>query len=796
MTRDLPHLSLPAWDEPLRRRLSGGGKYVPRDHKQHGDRLVTEAEQLGRTFEVRQAEAPEGIQPRLIFKLQLHKNGQLDDDTVAQMGLRVTAREPNKAIVVFPDDDTLHEFRRRLAAYAEHQQYKALSAIEAISAIAPADRIGPRLAGNPLAVDGLGTLDLELWHTGFDGCRQQIDQIKGLVEARRGRATDEYVGHSLCLMRVHVDRATLDELAHLDFVREIDRRPEPSFDMLEILRLSVADVEPPAPADLSELPGVVVLDSGVATGHPLLAGCVGDAQDFTAEGSPADDTGHGTAVAGIAAFGDISECIERRRFEPTAAVFSGRVLDSRNLYDEDKLVETQLLQAIDYFTENYPNARVFNLSIGASAPGPADRHQYRLAAALDEIAYDYREREIVFVVPSGNFWPDHAAAEQIMADYPGYLMRLDDARLVDPATAAIPLTVGGLSFGGGKDFRRWAETGIERPIAGEELHPSPFTRIGPGVQGAVKPDLVDLAGDLSFERGRLPEYTAYVGVPTLHYAFSPPEGRLFTTVAGTSFAAPRVANAAARLMHEFPGISSNLVRALFAASAVVPPNRPRELTDLSLESVRRIYGYGITDFEHASRSATNDVLLLYEGTIPLDEFQLFLVPPIPPEYLETTGSRDLSVTLAFDPPTRHTRADSYLGATMQFALYRNVAADDVADGLRAWARSELHDDAEPPEIGTDSGAPFKIALEPGVNTLKKGCLQKASRAISRPSTWRYDGGELVLAVICRRKWAPREIEDQRYAVVVSLSHSDEDLALYARIREHVREYQRVRLGLE
>src|SRR5262249_28816020 len=180
--------------------------------------------------------------------------------------------------------------------------------------------------------------------------------------------------------------------------------------------------------------------------------------------------------------------------------------------------------------------------------------QFRLAAAIDELAYRYRDREIIFFVSAGNYFPQDLNAEDIRRQYPTYLLDAG-ARVINPATAALAVTVGGGSYGAGRPPNR-GERDTDSLVAGERGWPSPFTRTGWGIGGSVKPDFVDFAGDLRFERGRIPNVAAHAGVPSTAKDFAPPNGRLFRTVAGTSFAAPRVANLVAQLFRDFPDASS------------------------------------------------------------------------------------------------------------------------------------------------------------------------------------------------------------------------------------------------
>ena len=49
---------------------------------------------------------------------------------------------------------------------------------------------------------------------------------------------------------------------------------------------------------------------------------------------------------------------------------------------------------------------------------------------------------------------------------------------------------------------------------------------------------------------------------------------------------------------------------------------------------------------------------------------------IPDEFVYTTGKRQVSITLAFDPPVRHTNLE-YLGIGLEFHLFRGVSEDRI-----------------------------------------------------------------------------------------------------------------------
>ena len=801
MARDLEHLTLPRQRGPLARRKHGRGRPPARDSRaEHGRKLEAELESLDTSLSSLRREPPAGIEPKLVFTIRLHSDGRFDDDEIRAMGLRLIARESNKVLVVFPDRETLDELRRRIRTYSAHDNahYANIGGIEAIEALKPADRIGARLKHEPLAQGEADLLDVSLWHSGdTEECRRWLDELTELADRTNHRVTDTWIGGDICLLRLEVNQNLIDTLLQVDFVRSVDRRAKPFYEFRRIIHISHSDIDiGNDDVPLGELTGIVVVDSGVMTGHPVLAPAIGDAQSFVTDDDRSEDVdeirgGHGTAVAGVAAYGDIGACIESRRFVPKAAIFSGRILTNSLEYDPERLLEHQLEELVSYFIENYPNVRIVNLSIGNLNNVFNGGLQSNFAAAIDELAYRFRERQLLFVIATGNY--SDPSGEAALSGYPGYLQR-DEARVIEPATSALSLTVGGVAYGPGTDLHDQRRDGVERLVAQNRGWPSPFTRVGPGVDDAVKPEVVDFAGDIRVERGRVIHFPSqHAGLPSASKYFAPPDGRLFRTVAGTSFSAPSIANLAARLFRDFPGASSNVIRALIAASAQIPDDRPLELSKPDHDAdVLRVYGYGIPDYERARFSSENEVLLLAEGDIKLDEFQLFALPSLPPEFLEIQGNRKIAVTLAFDPPTRQMRADSYLGVRMYTHLFRNASAGELVNRLKAMTPAELAAIGDADTSLSDLASAKRVDLKPGVTVRRKGTLQRGVASI-HSSNWQYDGRDLVLAVVCQRMWAPVEVERQRFAVIVSVTHSDENVRLHAHIRQRAQLWQQVRI---
>jgi hypothetical protein len=806
MTRDREHFQLTSWQAPRPHRRRNYPPPVKRaSPHEHAAHLDQQAAVIAEALELRQQQAPLGIDPKLVFKLRLAAHGQLDEKTLHTLGLHLLGIDGTHALVVFPDEVSLTELRDRLREYAaspaDHPKYAYLGIIEDISSLTPEDRVGARLRVRPLVDDEVAYLDVALWSSNKAEFDRRVNELRGLLEREsRGLAiTDQWLGDDLALLRVRLDGEALGILLQVDYVKEIERRPQPAFEMLEIRQLNLDNLEPPS-TDIALLPGILVVDSGLMQGHPLLRDVVGEARVFPdgaatlGGGSEDADTttpGHGTAVAGIAVYNDVGLCINRRQFVPSATVFSARVTDEHNHYFETELLEHQLADAVAYFLDAYPAIRVINISLGnADAVDETRKYQWPFAAAIDKIAYQHRNRKpsFLFVVSTGNYYPHQLTAESVMQQYPNYLLD-PKARVVDPAMAALALTVGGLSYGQGRDQR--SEDRITRVIPEDAEQPSPFTRAGWGWDGAIKPEVVDFAGAFRIEDKRIWNFSQYAGIPSLAKNFTPPDGQLFQTVAGTSFAAPRVANIAARLFNDFPGASANLIRALIVNSARLPDQRPLALKNLAAhdEKILKLYGYGQPDYARARWSAHNDVVLLAEDMLPLDSFQLYQIPALPDDFFAMPGRGFVSVTLAFDPDTRQTRADNYLGTTMDFTLYRNVDPAVLAD----WLGQLTPDERE--ALGDEAGASFgkrRIQMTPGVIRRRKATVQRAVWEISRrPKD--YDDQDLTLVVTAHGTWARAHPESQPFALVVSLLHDSLFVDLYAHIRQHAQVLQRARV---
>jgi hypothetical protein len=580
-----------------------------------------------------------------------------------------------------------------------------------------------------------------------------------------GTLTDQYIGISFTALRIVGTGVTFRWLLTLPTVRVIDRPPEVDAEVEQLLETSLewlGNVGEPAPNS----PSIAILDSGINEAHPVLINLVSEKAGFPPTLGVNDLRGHGTKVSGIAAYGDVRNCIETQNFTPQVRLYSGKVVNDAGNFDDEKLVSSQMDAVIRHFHSK--GCRIFNLSLGNRNARYSGGKVGTWTAILDELA---RELNILIVVASGNYQhePPNGRADDHLIAYPGYLLEVQ-SRLLEPSVAANVLAVGAVAHTAAVPNMGSGTVGL-RPIA-KVGEPAPFTRCGPGIQNAIKPELCDEAGNILFD-GVMQRTSRYseCEVFTTHSRYIE---RLFTTGIGTSYAAPLVAHKAALILQTFPEASANLLRALLVNSARVPESAIRRLQNHGEGAVRNLCGYGIPNTTLAATSDTNRVVLYADDSIGMDRFFVYEVP-VPRDFSETRGARTIRVTLAFDPPTRQTRVD-YLGVKMSFRLVRGKSLGEVIDHFKKRIKDV---EGDPPELE----GRYNCGFDTGPRIRECGTLQSATFAMSRNPAVVY-GETYYLVVRCERKWTTDDFLRQRFALVVELSH-EVDIQLYARVRDRV-----------
>ncbi len=625
----------------------------------------------------------DGFDDRRLIKIQL-REGAAVPDLNAIPGVELVSQEGKSVVLAFADRAGLVEFESRLASLARDgkaTRVDLLYALQSFDHWTPDDRTGPALKQYGFPVSDTFILDVELWP------QERADRRDAMLSAflagmrEQGiERLDDLKQPSLVMARVRCNRAQAEDLLlrHSD-VRTVDLPPRTGV-AVEVLITDI-NLLPSPPSPPEDASRIAVLDSGLTTGHPLLASAVGDAQGYLAPHRNAHDAAprwHGTLVGGLALYGDVADCLQQGQFVPQLRLFSGKVFEDDD-QDQTEFVEKAVEDATRDLHAQY-GCRVFNLSYGDLNKVYDGRHVRGLAYTLDRLT---RELGVLFVVPTGNVQIRDMPADP-RRGYPDYLFD-ESARLLDPAPALNVLTVGGLTHHTAtRDTQRHPNNIEDLPIA-QEAQPFPLTRRGPSVNGAIKPDVVEHAGNVAVARvgGR----TSHRGLGLVSTCGDFANGRPFAEDIGTSYAAPQVAHRAARLLGEVPNASSNLLRALLGAHA----RWPQACMDLlngdntadGKDRMLQLIGYGRIDEDALYKSVDQTVTLLAEDRIENNKCHFYELPI--PESFWSRGRRvrEITVALAYSPDIRTTRLD-YRMSKLWFTL---VTATNLNEVERAFQRN-------------------------------------------------------------------------------------------------------------
>ena len=774
--------------EGPRHKSKGNGGRPPRNNVEHGASLGQKVDIVIKSFEETAESQPPEFNPAFIFKIKVG-SGFIGDDDWRRSNLTVLSEESDGAVVLFSPDQ-LAEFRNRIGIYSEPivdgkknpRQAWIASLTEEIELWGRENRIGRKLRGTQIDPYTEYYLDVELWVYGSEEENQQrIASLEQFIGKYGGMVTDKYPGNNLFLARVRVSGGILDQLLEIGEIREIDLPPEPAMEMPEYYHSRIDDFQTPITSPAPGSPSICIIDSGMATGHPILSNAVGDAKAFPVGlGSEIDQNGHGTMVSGLALYGDVAACIRGLSFNPQIFLYSARVTNAQNRFDDESLIINQMEQAIKYFHDTF-GCRVFNISLADPDLVYANGKPSPWASALDNLAQSF---DVVIVVSTGNIPMlsyQNEDAETIRARYPGYL--LDDmARIFEPSTAVNVLTVGSLCQSNSSYHAGRQPGDLIEPV-GEINMPSPFTRCGPGVNKAVKPDVVEYGGNSAWYGSQRRFYQNDPGLDIVS-TNRDYQNRLFASMSGTSFSAPRVAHLAAQILQKYPDISANLVRAIIANSAGIPSIALDQFGNE--DDRRRLYGYGLPNLNKALFSTDNRVMLMADDEIANDGIHIYEIP-IPDIFRSTRGERVITICLAYDPPVRHTRKD-YVGVNLEFRLLRGRTTKEIFE----WYSNQRANGVDP------IPSRYVCNLHPSLQNRGGGTLHKAEFRIKQNGALEnYSGEHFHLLIQSKKGWLDNNLYPvQRYAATVSLEHLGVQLDIYnflqTQIRQDIRPRARAR----
>lgn len=805
MMEKYQHLKLPVFKGNIERKKRAGGDRFSllnkRNNYDFSRQSLEKSNQLSQKLSALKTQFPQ-INPKLIFELNINQNlfASAFETTLASMDIHVLSVAENKTgyWVVFSDDENLTKFKQKLATYGKEYgpKYKFFRAVESFSDIPADKKIGENIKHHPLA-ETAEFVDIELWKMADPLKNEQfIQELKASYrDLTQFRLTDQLITKSFVLLRVKLTKKVLDNIIQLKEIARIDRPASIQFNPFEKMSPDIQKMQFSAPDDNAT--GILIIDSGIISNHPMLEKCVGGEENFqTGETETQDTIGHGTAVAGCAVYGDITGSLENKAFTPSNWLFSAKVMYAEKsfdgepihaIYDPEKLLEHQFKDAVEGFLSHPEyHIKVVNISLGNSNE-IWHKHYHRqlpLAALIDELAFTFPY--VVFIVSTGNQSPlsVYDSIAEIVDNYPHYLIENNRFKVINPATAALALTVGSIASEERIEHERYGAEDIKTAIA-KAHQPSPFTLTGLGINGMIKPELVEYGGNmvLSEKLGRIAEDRGGK-LALLNNQVNNPIIRFDV---GSSFSAPKLAHIAGLVANQFPNKSANFIKNMLLMGADYPfspdknfyNSKDKKKADQTHLSV---CGYGLSQYDRAIHSFDNRAVLWDEGTIALNQIKVYSLQ-LPELFFTEAGRKKIIITLTFTPETRASRGDSYLGNRMEFHLFYSVNPQILIEKYGV-INNHANEISVPDDLRK-----FEIGL-PGGNTRKAGCHQKAWKVYQREPTQRPES-PLSLVLLNVNKWISNSQQEQDFCISVVFEH-EKEIELYDALRTNIQTRTRVR----
>jgi hypothetical protein len=409
----------------------------------------------------------------------------------------------------------------------------------------------------------------------------------------------------------------------------------------------------------TDVPTVCLFDTGVNRGHVLIEPALRAADTSTVreEWNATDEPdGHGTGMAGLALFGDLTDMLrDERDIVLEHRLESVKVLPPEGFPPNEPASYGPITQAAAAIGELMAPERKRVFCMAVTNDNVSGSRSTTWSAAIDQAASGTMEGDEpdaprrLFVISAGNAPPEIDRSR---------ILDADDYPVEDPAQAWNAITVGGYTDKiqiVEADHRDWTPFAAAGDI-------SPFTRSSaswPSGKAPFKPEIVMEAGNRAVTPSGREVYT----IESLGLLTTGPDVDQSPLVpfSATSAATAQAARLAARLFARFPDLWPEAIRALIIHSAEwTQPMRDALDAAPNKRAARlllRRFGYGVPSFERAATSASNHLALIAQNTITPFKSQggrkftdcHFYRLPWPREVMEELGERDvrLKITLSY-----------------------------------------------------------------------------------------------------------------------------------------------------
>lgn len=451
---------------------------------------------------------------------------------------------------------------------------------------------------------------------------------------------------------------------------------------------------------------ITLLDRGVSRAHPLLAPAL-DADDRHAA-DPAwgldDQCGHGTQLAGLALFGDLSAALQTALpVKVPHRIESAKIIPDVGA-NPHHLLGAMTRRGVNAAESQGVRRRTFTLASTTDEDTPHDGAPTSWSSEMDQltagVSGEVRDRRLM-LISAGN-------TNQNLFTGGNYLTVCDDPQheLESPAHSWNAICVGAYTE---KVLLPQGEAGAPVAPLGD-LSPSSRTASWSS-HWPIKPDVV-LEGGNWVANGAPP--------PMKHHALSllttshNYPARSFAPCGETSGATALAAGAITDLWSEYSELWPETIRALFVSSARWTPQMlshlPANPQKGDYAPLFKRYGYGVPDMQRARRSASNALSLIVQDEItpyrksdtanaePVhNEMKVFQLP-WPVEELRKLGNTSVTLRIALSTfiepnPSEPARGSKFRYASHNLRFKLNRPNESEADFLARVSKA-----SEQPEL--------------------------------------------------------------------------------------------------
>ncbi len=794
---------------------SGGGDTVipERNRQQHGGQLSAQLDQVKQQQQEIEAESEgydleSGIGIQVAFESFPDVEMAVESLANATQGvelLNVNRNEEQILATIFVPEGKLTVIEKKLQSYLDYKQDKNGKPIDNRKLI---DAIRSLRAA---ALDSLWTDDRdqlpqdadelfwwEVWLPVQDDRQAIIHDFKLLAEGANIQVSEhilEFPERSILLAKGSQSQFSNSSLL-LSKISELRRAKETAafFDELppdqqvewtdELLsRLQINNENPPY---------ICILDTGTNIAHPLVSPFIEQIDQYSVNPnwSPNDDDGHGTGMAGLAIWGDLTEPLSSTaQIDVNFRCESVKVL--RHFGDnEGKHLGIITSDGISLpEISNHDRTRVFAMAL-SSTDGRDRGRPSAWSSTVDSLAVDYlgdNQNPRFIAVAAGNTGTDLTA----LAGYPTYNEIQD---IHDPGQSWNALTVGAYTQ---KTNITEADANQYSPLAPHNgLSPYSTTSVLWSKPMPIKPEIVFEGGNVGIDNH------GCSGLPSLklltaHHDFLQ---RHFSTFDGTSAATALASKFSAEIYAHYPSLWPETVRALLVHSAQWTDAMKQQFSQgttarqKAQNRVRRV-GFGVPVLENALWSMNNSLALIVEDELQPFEKKQGKPPstcdmhlhdlPWPKESLQALGEApvEMTVTLSYfiepNPSSRNVSGKySYPSHQLRFDVRRPT--ETISDFQKRISR-----DARDVEEGTTRapGDPDWLLGE----FRHRGSIHK--------DVWSGSAAALAerghIAVYPAMGWWRTRTKLQkwekkaRYSLVVSISTPEVEVDLYTEITNQI-----------